>query len=118
MAVDEKNKKHGPEDEDSDVDLEGMDLDGDDEEMEETVDDDDSPDYADEAAAGNEEAIDKLATEDHDELEAAKRERMELMESERKQVIAPDSTSASASEQLQYLLAQSEVFAHFLAGEQ
>ena len=58
-------------------------------------------------------------TEDQDELETAHRERMELMAAERKRAAeeAPnDDGTASVGEKLQFLLAQSEVFAHFLAG--
>jgi hypothetical protein len=63
----------------------------------------------------DEEETTKLATKDHDEMEAARIERMELMAAEHNQVAAP--TGASVEEQLQYLLGQSEVFAHFLAGK-
>ena len=48
-------------------------------------------------------------------MEAARKEQMELMASESKKVAQP--TGSSVSEQLQYLLNQSEVFAHFLAGK-
>ena len=121
MTDNEDDKKPPAEDDDSDFEIEGMDLEGDDEEMEDTEKgsnaDGESSDSADDAAAGDEETIDKLATEDHDEMEAAKKEQMELMEAERKQVIAPAEKGASAEEQLQYLLAQSDVFAHFLRNE-
>jgi hypothetical protein len=115
MSDDKPPAKDDYED-DSDVEIEGMDLDDGDEE-EEVFDasndaDAEEPLVEDEAADEKE----KLANEDHDEMEAAKRERIELMEAERKQVAAPDENSSSAEERLQYLLAQSEVFAHFLAG--
>eukprot|EP00980_Cylindrotheca_fusiformis_P018816 scaffold6276_cov138-Cylindrotheca_fusiformis.AAC.3 len=115
------DKNPAAEEDDSDVEIEGMDLDGDDggvEEAEEaTANGDGDPAEAAAVQSGDEETNDKLATEDHDELEAAKRERMELMEAERRKVAqAYDDTSASQEERLQYLLAQSDVFAHFLAG--
>jgi hypothetical protein len=122
---DTKDGKPSAEENDSDVEIEGMDMDGDDEDMEEAektsnADDDASEETTDAAAAAAEDdqVNDKLATEDHDELEAAKREQLELMEAERKEVAAGyDDTSATQEERLQYLLAQSEVFAHFLAGK-
>ena len=107
-------------DDDSDVEMEGMDLDGDEEAEEEAMDDnDDEEAAAPESAAENDAQVDKLEHEDHDELEEAKRERMELMAAEAKQIAAPSDKiggKASVEEQLQYLLGQSEVFAHFLAG--
>lgn len=120
-----KDGKPSTEDNDSDVEIEGMDMDGDDDVVEgaekSAIVDEDVAEAATDASAaalGDEETNDKLATEDHDELEAAKRERMELMEAERKKVAsAYDDTQATQEERLQYLLAQSEVFAHFLAGK-
>jgi SWI/SNF-related matrix-associated actin-dependent regulator of chromatin subfamily A member 5 len=41
---------------------------------------------------------------------------MELMAAEQKKVAAPPPDVASAEQKLEYLLAQSDVFAHFLAG--
>ena len=41
---------------------------------------------------------------------------MELMAAESKKVAAPPPDVASAEQKLEYLLAQSDVFAHFLAG--
>ena len=114
---------------DSDIELEGVDLNDDvpvEEEEEEVAsalgtnakggkssnnDDDDEEE---------EDAVeDEREHEDHDEYEEARKERMELMASEAKQVAAAPGAShnkASVEEQLQYLLGQSEVFAHFLAG--
>jgi SWI/SNF-related matrix-associated actin-dependent regulator of chromatin subfamily A member 5 len=97
-----------------DVEIEGMDLDGDDdEEGDEEAEKSSNAETS--SALEDEEVTTKLATEDHDEMEAARIERMELMAAEQKQVAAP--TGASVEEQLQYLLGQSEVFAHFLAGK-
>lgn len=126
-----KEEKKPPEngDDDSDVEIEGMDMEGDDEvEASDDVEkssnaendnetepnasnnkekDDDNP--------ANDEATAKLATDDHNEMEAARKEQMELMAVESKKAATPK--GASVQEQLKYLLNQSEVFAHFLAGE-
>jgi len=66
-----------------------------------------------------EEEIDELAKKEAKELEAAKRERMELIASERKALAndVPDQGKATLEEKFHYLVSQSEVFAHFLAGE-
>ncbi|MGK3743157.1 MAG: hypothetical protein ACI8RD_014232 [Bacillariaceae sp.] len=113
--------KDGIDDDDSDVEMEGMDLESDDEVADtDPVDGVDAPtDDNDNTSNAREEVNEKLATEDQDELEAAHKERMELMTAERKKVAeaAPnDDGTASVGEKLQFLLAQSEVFAHFLAG--
>jgi hypothetical protein len=109
--------KDGVDDNNSDVEMEGMDLESDDEVAD--TDPVDAPTDNDNTSNAREEVSEKLATEDQDELEAAHRERMELMAAERKRVAeeAPnDDGTASVGEKLQFLLAQSEVFAHFLAG--
>jgi SWI/SNF-related matrix-associated actin-dependent regulator of chromatin subfamily A member 5 len=67
--------------------------------------------------------------EDHEELEAARRERMELLEAELRRkreedmpvltggvTVASPPTAAAAFDKFQFLVGQSEVFAHFLAG--
>ncbi len=103
---------------DSDVELEGMDLEGDDGDADDSgdVDMEEGPVSAAQDTAAEDEATDKLAHEDQDELEAAHRERKELMLMEQKEVAAPDTSNASMGDKLQYLIAQSDVFAHFLAG--
>jgi len=107
-------------DDDSDVELEGMDLEGDDGDGDDNADVDMEPAAATTGspdAEDDKEVIDKLATEDQDELEAAHRERTELMAAERKKVDAvTDDSNVTMENKLQYLLSQSEVFAHFLAG--
>jgi SWI/SNF-related matrix-associated actin-dependent regulator of chromatin subfamily A member 5 len=116
--------KDGDDDDDSDVELEGMDLEGADGDDDNDGDDNADADVDMEPAAAtadssdDKETTDKLATEDQDELEAAHRERTELMAAERKQVAEPadDDGEVSMENKLQYLLSQSEVFAHFLAG--
>jgi len=94
-------------DNDSDVELEGMDLEGDDDD---DVDADADVDMEPAAAAtdspieDDKEVNDKLATEDQDELEAAHRERTELMAAERKKVAAPaDGDKATMADMLQNL---------------
>jgi hypothetical protein len=101
----------------SDVEMEGVDLDGD-----EGVEDDDVGGEDEEMEAAEVGDAGLLETEDQDELEAARRERSELMAAEQGATAAPaaaglqnDSTT-SMEEKLTYLLAQSDVFAHFLAG--
>lgn len=114
--------KDGVDDDDSDVEMEGMDLESDDEVADTDPVDaptEDNNDNNDNTSNAVEEVSEKLATEDQDELETAHRERMELMAAERKRAAeeAPnDDGTASVGEKLQFLLAQSEVFAHFLAG--
>ena len=100
----------------SDVELEGMDLEGDEGGDDDDVDMEPAIAATDEVE-NNVEVAEKLATEDHDELEAAHREQKELMAAERNKV-APvaDDGNATMEDKLQFLLSQSEVFAHFLAG--
>lgn len=113
------NTSKDADDGDSDVELEGMDLEGDDDGE---GDDDADADVDMEPATDStnteddKEVTDKLAHDDQDEFEAAHRERTELMAAERKKVAAPDEGNATMQDKLQYLLSQSEVFAHFLAG--
>lgn len=121
---------------DSDVELEGMDLDGldadapddDDDAADDDIDNDDD-------AANREESPDHLEHEKEDiqheqedlqELEAARKERMELMAEELKrekelqekqqQEQQQQSQQIDPNSKFQYLIGQSEVFAHFLAG--
>jgi DNA-binding domain len=125
-ATSAKSSNEKPEstdkEDDSDVELEGMDLEGVDvDEDGDAVGEDDigvvemgdlqeSPTVADEAD-------DKHAKEDHDEMEEARREQMELMAAEKNKISKPAlEEKASVAEKLEFLLAQSEVFAHFLAG--
>jgi SWI/SNF-related matrix-associated actin-dependent regulator of chromatin subfamily A member 5 len=106
--------------EDSDVEIEGMDLD----DMEEGGDDNYNNDEDDDAAMKDKDSPEqsdeedfKHEKEDHDEMEEARREQMELMAAERSKISEPAlGENASAAEKLEYLLGQSEVFAHFLAG--
>lgn len=108
------DNKKSSEGDDSDVELEGVDL------------EDDEPTGEDEVVESeklgsndmDDDVDEDLEHDDHDELEAARKERLELMAAEAKKVLpeAPRMGKASVQEQLDYLLSQSEVFAHFLAG--
>ena len=100
---------------DSDVELEGMDLEGDEGDADDSGDVDMEPVTAEVEAETD--VTEKLAHEDQDELEAAHRERKELMVAEQQKATADgDTSSASMEQKLQYLISQSDVFAHFLAG--
>lgn len=119
MSDNKEEKKLRKEDDDSDCEIEGMDMEGDDEEMEvdDVAESNECDDVSPDGNDRDDEATKKLAQAEHDEMEAAKEEQMELMEAERKRVAANfDASSSSKEGQLQYLLAQSEVFAYFLAG--
>jgi hypothetical protein len=99
----------------SDVELEGMDVDEDEEQLGDEDEDDGIPQVAAavSAVAPPSPAVDKtLHDEELRDLEAARRERMELLAAESKKIQPP----ATKQEQLDYLMAQSDVFAHFLAG--
>ncbi len=69
-----------------------------------------------------EKEIDAMAKKEAKELQAAKKERMELIAAEQKALAnsqgVPDQGKATLEEKFSYLVSQSEVFAHFLAGEQ
>ena len=105
-------------DNESDVELEGMDLEGDDGDANDSGDVDMEQEPTTTAEEADAEDNDKLAHEDQDELEAAHREQKELMLAEQKKAAEQHSNQSSASmaEKLQYLISQSDVFAHFLAG--
>lgn len=114
-------------DDNSDVELEGMDMDEDD-----AGDDDDANDDDANAAidADREDSPDHLQHENEDkqheqedlqELEAARQERMELMAEELKrekeqQEEGQQLPDVDPNSKFQFLIGQSEVFAHFLAG--
>jgi hypothetical protein len=118
----EENPESTDRGDDSDVELEGVDLDGVDvDEAGDAGGDDDDGDVEmgdrQENSAVADEADDKHAREDHDEMEEARREQMELLAVEKSKISKPElGDKASVSEKLEFLLAQSEVFAHFLAG--
>ena len=97
----------------SDVELEGMDVDEDEEQVEDEEEDDGIQQVAVAAVAPPSPAVEKtLHDEELRDIEAARKERMELLAAESKKIQPP----ATKQEQLDYLMAQSDVFAHFLAG--
>jgi SWI/SNF-related matrix-associated actin-dependent regulator of chromatin subfamily A member 5 len=117
--MEEDSKPAALDADDSDVELTGMDMedDDDDEAPLAAADDDDAAMTA--AGGGsepeNEQAVTDMATQEAVELEEARKERMELAAAEAAS-IKQNMTAANPQERLQYLMAQSEVFAHFLAG--
>jgi hypothetical protein len=109
-------------DADSDVELDGIDLEGVSEEPQgsgEELDDNEGT-----TTTGSNEGLDnaddeddeekKLLSEEALELEAARKDRLELLEAEQQKEHAP---VVDAQSKLEYLLQQSDVFAHFLAGK-
>lgn len=65
------------------------------------------------------EETNKLAMEEAKELEAARKERMELLAAEQKKLAekVANQGAATLEDRFQYLVSQSDVFAHFLAGK-
>lgn len=114
-----KGSPKDDEDDASDVELEGMDMEG--IEEEDTPNDEPENEAMEDAPAVSteEDAADVTARQkdDAEELEAAKRERMELLAAEQKKV-AKGGDVAALDPQTRFadLLNQSDVFAHFLAG--
>jgi hypothetical protein len=132
MGSDDNDNNSMNEDESSDVELTGVEMD--DEEMEE-IDDDDDAAVVLEAPAGaaaaaslgssnDDERMTALLSAEAQEMEEAKKERAELMTAELAADVAPaegqeqhaNQAAATPQQRLEYLIAQSEVFAHFLAG--
>ena len=107
-------------DDQSDVEMEGMDMEGIEEEEEEedekqsNNDDNEVVDMAETKSA--EENDEALAKEEAEEMEEARRERLELLEYERKKAAEGD-VPVDPQAKFEYLIQQSDVFAHFLAGE-
>lgn len=100
----------------SDVEITGMELD--DDEEEDQVEDEEEVDVA-AKTTDNDDEDDALANEEAEELEQARQERLELMQSEKEKIQGKDrehQAAATPAERLEYLVAQSDVFAHFLAG--
>jgi hypothetical protein len=84
--------------------------------------DEDNSDDANDVIVNNEEEngiqIDDLAKQEAAELDEARKEKLELIAAEQKKLsnVMPNQGTATKEEKLNYLLSQSEVFAHFLAG--
>jgi SWI/SNF-related matrix-associated actin-dependent regulator of chromatin subfamily A member 5 len=105
-----------PPDDDSDVEMEGVDID---EEAEDTTEDHAAATSSGDNAAEieNEDEISALATAEATEMEEARKEQQELIAAEQKRAAdLHERAPASAQERLEYLMGQSDVFAHFLAG--
>lgn len=64
----------------------------------------------------DDEKIDELAKAERKELEETRQERMELIAAEQTKIALGNQAAATKEDRLRYLLAQSDVFAHFLAG--
>jgi len=93
-----------------------MDLD----EEEEKLSADDATESASDApppdSASADDDDDELAKEELEELEAVRRERQELIAAEQKELASKIPPKATAEDRMKYIMAQSDVFAHFLAG--
>lgn len=118
MSTEETKMDVDKEEDESDVELTGMEMEETDEVVEKGSSDDNPEDYVGVTAAAdvNVEDEELLATEEAQEMEEAHKERMELMAAEQKLAVE-DHQPTNAQERLDYLLAQSDVFAHFLAGK-
>jgi hypothetical protein len=111
-AVPHANDDANGDDDDSDVELTGVDMDGDDDDAMAVAEDEDV-DVNLSDVKETEQGVEELAAQEADEINEARKERMELAAAEAK---SGQYTTADPQERLQYLMAQSEVFAHFLAG--
>jgi len=117
-------KADSKDEDDSDVEMSGMDMEGDEAAVEEEVDEDE-PEQTNTTPDQEDDAEEKEEEEDQ-ELEEARRERMELLDAEAAASVQKKADTAAASTmacndsnvgfQLEYLIQQSDVFAHFLAG--
>jgi hypothetical protein len=109
-------------DDQSDVELEGMDMEGVEDEDDADGNNDVEMDGAvanDADAKSDENDTEALQAEDAEELEAAKRERMELLAAEKRKAAGGHLEGAKTldpRDRFDFLVAQSDVFAHFLAG--
>jgi SWI/SNF-related matrix-associated actin-dependent regulator of chromatin subfamily A member 5 len=101
---------------DSDIELVGVDMDDDDEVPVDSTDDI-IHNEQDRAFEKEEEGIDdELAIQEASELEAARKERLELIKAEQEALKIREKEAKDPQSRLDYLLHQSDVFAHFLAG--
>jgi SWI/SNF-related matrix-associated actin-dependent regulator of chromatin subfamily A member 5 len=106
-------------DDDSDVELVGVDMEEDDDgnvDVDMTNNDAEANALSTTKDDDKDDAInDELATKEAIELEAARKERLELIKAEQ-QKIETSARTTDPQGRLEYLLHQSDVFAHFLAG--
>ena len=119
MSSEDKAKTNVDDAGDSDVELEGIDLEseaGNDGQGDVDMEDATNDLTGAEIPVENEEEIDALALEEAKEMEEARKEQMELMAAEQQKAMAGKPVPATPQERLEYILAQSDVFAHFLAG--
>jgi SWI/SNF-related matrix-associated actin-dependent regulator of chromatin subfamily A member 5 len=103
-------------DDDSDVELVGVDMEDDDEAPVDVTDE-----FFDRKKGAvlekEEEGIDnELASKEAAELEAVRKERLELIKAEQEALKSRETYATDPQSRLDYLLHQSDVFAHFLAG--
>jgi len=119
-VVPSKDVESKDDDEGSDVEIEGLDLEDDEEGEEEEKDEGSTEEtmQVDETTSENEddEKTNELQKQEIEELEEARKERMELMAAEQTKIALGNQGAATKEDRLRYLLAQSDVFAHFLAG--
>ena len=105
QGIDQEGDEVNDNEDDDDIDMKDA-----------TADADADPDV--DAGTTDETEIDDLAKQETAEMEEARKERMELIAAEQKKIANanPNQGAATKEEKLNYLLSQSEVFAHFLAG--
>lgn len=104
--------------EDSDVEIEGIDMEGIGEEQADG-DDGDSMDVDQPEQTPDDKLDAEQENQDAEELEEARRERLELLESEKQkeeESAVAEQKAPDMGSKLEYLVQQSDVFAHFLAG--
>lgn len=102
-------------DDDSDIEMDGVDMD-DDEDV--AMAEDEVPPFAATAAVADEadDENTELAAKETAEIEAARKERLELLKAEQEALKNKIPPPIDTQSRLDYLLHQSDVFAHFLAG--
>lgn len=111
-------KPGNDETEESDVEMEGVDLEGDNDEQGEEGDDNATTDVVDSEGVEKVDNGEEQENLEAEELEEARRERQELLaldESEKKKDLEEPSL-INMDSKMDYLVQQSDVFAHFLAG--
>jgi SWI/SNF-related matrix-associated actin-dependent regulator of chromatin subfamily A member 5 len=113
--TDNKDDDEDIEEDDSDIELDGVDMEDDGDVA--MAEDDISP-VARAAPVADEEDEEntELAAKETAELEAARKERLELLKAEKEALKSKVPPPTDTQSRLEYLLHQSDVFAHFLAG--
>ena len=108
------NKSDDIDDDNSDIELDGVDMD-DDEDVDMAEEDTAVATSASAVPEEDEENM-ELAAKETAELEAARKERLELLKAEQDAMKSKIPAPTDTQSRLEYLLHQSDVFAHFLAG--